>query len=110
MEMVATAVIGLCFLKITSHPKAGWPAWAFGCRNRSLPGKVDQAGFRAGGLIALGCLSWGMDNHLTALIDGISPAQITFWKGIVAGSFNIILGLLIRNMVSQLAKSLVHSV
>lgn len=43
-------------------------------------------------LIASGCLCWGFDNHLTALIDGISPAQTTFWKGLFAGVFNSIMG------------------
>ncbi len=51
------------------------------------------AGFKAAGLIALACICWGIDNHLTALIDGISPAQSTFWKGFIAGSVNLILGL-----------------
>ena len=41
--------------------------------------------------MALACLFWGVDNHLTALIDGITPAQTTFWKGISAGSFNLLL-------------------
>jgi len=40
-------------------------------------------------LIICGCICWGFDNHFTALIDGIPPAQTTFWKGIVAGSFNL---------------------
>ena len=32
------------------------------------------AGFQAGGLLALACICWGVDNYLTALIDGITPA------------------------------------
>jgi drug/metabolite transporter (DMT)-like permease len=44
-------------------------------------------------LIALACVSWGIDNHLTALIDGITPAQSTFWKGIAAGTVNLTIGL-----------------
>jgi drug/metabolite transporter (DMT)-like permease len=40
-------------------------------------------------LITLGCICWGFDNHLTALIDEISPAETTFWKGIFAGTFNL---------------------
>ncbi len=33
-----------------------------------------------------------MDNF-TALIDGISPEDSTFWKGLIAGSFNLAIGL-----------------
>jgi drug/metabolite transporter (DMT)-like permease len=53
----------------------GWPGWA------------------AAGLVALACICWGLDNHLTALIDGITPARSTFWKGLVAGTTNLGIGL-----------------
>lgn len=51
------------------------------------------AGVRAGILVALACVSWALDNHLTALIDGITPAQSTLWKGLGAGTVNLALGL-----------------
>lgn len=38
-------------------------------------------------------LSWGVDNNLTAVIDQFSPAQTTFAKGVVAGTFNCLVGL-----------------
>lgn len=95
MEMVATAALGYIFFRDHLTPK-GWMA-SLGVLAAAtlLAWEGGQAGFRAGGLIALACLCWGVDNHLTALIDGISPAQITFWKGIVAGGVNTVLGLLI---------------
>ena len=95
MEMVATAVLGFLFFKDHLTPK-GWLA-SLGVLTAAtlLAWEGGQAGFKAGGLIALACLSWGVDNHLTAVIDGITPAQITFWKGIVAGSVNTVIGLLI---------------
>jgi len=37
-------------------------------------------------LVSLGCLCWGMDNNLTALVDGFTPQQTTLVKGLVAGS------------------------
>ena len=99
MEMVATAVLGYVFFKDHLTGK-GWLA-SLGVMAAAtlLAWEGGQAGFRAGGLIALACLSWGVDNHLTALIDGISPAQITFWKGIVAGSINTVLGLLVGSFL-----------
>lgn len=98
MEVVATAALGYLFFKDHLTLK-GWLA-SLGVLAAAtlLAWEGGQAGFRAGGLIALACLSWGVDNHLTALIDGISPAQITFWKGIVAGSVNTGLGLLLGSL------------
>ncbi len=49
--------------------------------------------FGAALLVLAACACWGLDNHLTALIDGITPGQSTFWKGLVAGSTNFALGL-----------------
>lgn len=94
MEMVATALIGYFFFKDHLTPK-GWLA-SVGVLGAAtlLAWEGGLAGFKAGGLIALASICWGIDNHLTALIDGISPAQSTFWKGAVAGSVNFGLGLL----------------
>lgn len=51
------------------------------------------AGFRAGVLVALACVSWGLDNNMTALVSGFTPAQTTFVKGLVAGAVNLGLGI-----------------
>ena len=52
--------------------------------------------FDVGGLFVIGaCLCWGVDNSVTARLDQLSPEQITFTKGAVAGSVNLILGLTI---------------
>ncbi len=44
-------------------------------------------------LIAGACLCWGVDNCVTASLDELAPAQITFVKGAVAGSVNLAIGL-----------------
>jgi drug/metabolite transporter (DMT)-like permease len=52
--------------------------------------------FDIGGLLIIGaCLCWGIDNSVTARLDQLSPEQITFTKGAVAGTVNLILGLII---------------
>ncbi|MBG0770497.1 MAG: EamA family transporter [Anaerolineaceae bacterium] len=93
MEMTATVIIGVLFFKdhLTGR---GWFA-VIGVLAAAvlLAWTGGVAGFQAGGLVALACICWGVDNHLTALIDGITPAQSTFWKGIAAGSVNLALGL-----------------
>ena len=52
--------------------------------------------FDVGGLFVIGaCVCWGIDNSVTARIDQLSPEQITFAKGAVAGTVNLVLGLVI---------------
>jgi drug/metabolite transporter (DMT)-like permease len=48
------------------------------------------------GLLIVGaCACWGLDNSVTSRIDQVSPQHVTFLKGIVAGSVNLALGLVI---------------
>jgi drug/metabolite transporter (DMT)-like permease len=47
-------------------------------------------------LVALACLCWGLDNNLTALIDGLTPDQTTLVKGTIAGTTNLTLGLVVH--------------
>ena len=46
-------------------------------------------------LIVGACACWGLDNSVTSRIDQISPQHVTFLKGVVAGSVNLALGLII---------------
>ncbi len=95
LEMVATAVLGHLFFR-DYLTRRSWLA-AGGVLLAALilawDGSGEGAGFAAVGLVAGACLCWGIDNHLTALIDGITPAQSTFWKGLAAGTTNLIIGL-----------------
>lgn len=93
LELVATAVLGH-FLFRDHLTRKGWLA-ASGIFGASIVLGLGEgvAGIQAGLLVALACLCWGIDNHLTALIDGITPAQSTFWKGLVAGSTNLLIGM-----------------
>jgi len=49
-------------------------------------GGLEIASLKAVMLVALAYFAWGLDNNLTSLIDGYSTAQITWVKGICAGS------------------------
>ncbi len=49
-------------------------------------------------LVGLACLCWGLDNNLTALVDGFTPAQTTAIKGVFAGSANLILALVFEDL------------
>jgi drug/metabolite transporter (DMT)-like permease len=44
-----------------------------------------------GGLLIAGaCLAWGIDNNLTRKVSAADPVPITIWKGMIAGSVNIV--------------------
>ncbi|MGV7224262.1 MAG: EamA family transporter [Nitrospinales bacterium] len=92
LEFVATVILGHFVFRehLTSR---GWIA-AGGTFIAAvlLVGDGGGGGILPAVLITSGCLCWGLDNHFTALIDGISPAQTTLWKGIVAGAFNLLMG------------------
>jgi len=99
LEFVATVLLGrLVFREHLSG--RGWIA-----AGGTLVGAVLLAGGEGGAgllavlLVAAGCVCWGFDNHFTALIDGITPAQTTLWKGVVAGAFNVAVGSLIAGSV-----------
>lgn len=61
---------------------------------------LEPHGWVAVSFIALAGFCWGLDNNWTALIDGISPAQTTFVKGLAAGIFNLSLGFVVEPAVS----------
>lgn len=46
-----------------------------------------------GALIALACLSWGLDNNLTRRLSSADPIQIAMIKGLTAGTVNLGLAL-----------------
>jgi drug/metabolite transporter (DMT)-like permease len=101
LEMVATAILGHFIFK--DHlTKTGWLA-AGGILLSAiiLTSGEGSAGILAGVLVTLACVCWGIDNHLTALIDGITPAQSTLWKGLVAGTTNLIIGISIAPLTGS---------
>jgi drug/metabolite transporter (DMT)-like permease len=93
LEMAFTALLGAwCFREPLG--RTGW----LGAAGVVVAGVAVSAGggrpgLAAGLWVAGACACWGVDNHLTARIDGVTPAVSTFWKGAVAGTTNLALGL-----------------
>lgn len=55
---------------------------------------------RIGSLLIVGaCACWGLDNCVTAELDSIAPEHITFAKGVVAGSTNVLIGLAVGGSI-----------
>ena len=52
-------------------------------------------GWSWGALLVMGaCLGWAVDNNLTRKVSAADPAEIAMWKGLVAGTVNLAIGLL----------------
>jgi len=92
LEFATTVILG----HFVFREELSWRGWIGA--GGTIAGALLLAGGEGSGgvlpvvLIASGCICWGFDNHFTALIDGISPAQTTLWKGVVAGAFNLFVG------------------
>ncbi|MBU1343079.1 MAG: DMT family transporter [Proteobacteria bacterium] len=96
LELVATAVLG--YFVFRDHlGRFGWLGVAgtlFACI--LLSWKEGAIGFTALLFVTGACICWAFDNHLTALIDTITPSQSTFWKGLVAGCLNLVIALMVE--------------
>jgi drug/metabolite transporter (DMT)-like permease len=100
LEMAATAVLGVWVF----HEHLGRAGW-LGVGGTIAAGVLISfeggwPGLAAGILIAGACLCWGLDNHLTALIDGLSPSRCTLWKGLIAGATNLLIGVVLAPLES----------
>jgi hypothetical protein len=63
---------------------------------------VEAGTLRGALLIGAACICWGLDNNLTSIIDGWTPAQSTAVKGTVAGTTNLAIASLLGGGVSGL--------
>ncbi len=95
LELVATALIARMFLREHIGRRAG-VGIAVVVAGGVLIAGTSGTGLAAGALLVVGaCLCWGVDNAVTASLDGYSPARITLTKGVVAGSVNVALGIVL---------------
>ncbi len=98
MELVATAIIGVLLFKdqIDRFSLIGLILTVFAGLIVAL--SEGQNSIVAGLFVVGACICWGVDNNLTAIIDGITPQQMTFIKGIFAGSINLLIGVSINRL------------
>lgn len=98
LELAATAILGCILFK--DH--LGFYGWV-GVTGTILASMIlswNEGSIGAYALLLVACASicWGLDNHLTALIDNITPTQSTFWKGLIAGSVNLLISFFIESI------------
>jgi drug/metabolite transporter (DMT)-like permease len=96
-ELIATAILGVLFFKehLSKYAVIGIVFTLASGVVISL--NENMSGLQSGILIMLACASWGVDNHLTAIVDGISSKATTFIKGLVGGIANITIGIVFFN-------------
>ena len=93
LELIATVLLGYILFRDQLNIY-GWIATVGTLVAATLISLSEgYAGVHAGLLVSAACICWGLDNHMTALITGITPAQATFWKGLVSGAVNLAIGL-----------------
>jgi drug/metabolite transporter (DMT)-like permease len=97
LELVATAIIARVFLQEHIGRRAGLGIVIVVLGGVILAG-TSEAGVAFGGLlVAATCGCWGIDNAITASLDSYSPSQTTLAKGLVAGTVNLLLGLILHD-------------
>jgi drug/metabolite transporter (DMT)-like permease len=102
LELIATVILGFLIFRDELH-LAGWGATIGMLAAATLLSFSEgHAGVKAGLLVAAACFCWGLDNHFTALITSITPAQTTFWKGLVAGIVNLTIGIQLDSYAATL--------
>lgn len=98
LEGVFTALLGVLFF----HDALGLRGW-LGVAAASGAALLLAGGGFAGAvpllLVAAACVCWALDNHLTALLDGLTPAAATLVKGLAAGVTNLCLAALLAPRV-----------
>ena len=93
-ESVATALLGWLFFREHITFKILLSVLFVTIGGLLLSFSQGEAGIRInlGAIyIVLACFCWGLDNHYTAVIEQLTPAQSTCIKGICAGLCNLML-------------------
>jgi len=99
LETVGTAILAWLFFKEDMGART-WLAAALvvaGGAALALPPEPET--LTAVAFVAGAALCWGLDNNLTSLIDGFTPAQSTLVKGAVAGMVNLGIGLSVEGVL-----------
>lgn len=95
LEAPATALLGWAFFREHLDRRVVLAIVLVTAATAWLAGASGAALVPAALLIAGACLCWGLDNNLSATIDGFTPAQSTLAKGVVAGAVNLGAGLML---------------
>jgi len=102
MELVATAILGILIFRENLDRYAVIGILLTLCAGIIISSQESNSGIVSAIFILLACISWGFDNHFSAIIDGVSPQTITFVKGVFGGITNLTIGMFINHWQIQL--------
>lgn len=102
LELVATSILGVLFFRDHLDKKT-WVGILITLSAGILLTLDDgNTGLIAIILVAFACICWGLDNHFTSLIDKFNVYQVTFVKGAIAGTTNLLIGTIISGKIPQI--------
>jgi len=93
VELIATALIGFFFFKEHLGKFAVLGILFTLTSSIIISSQENISGLLSGMFVTAACLCWAVDNHLTAIIDGVTPQSTTFIKGAAGGTTNLAIGL-----------------
>ena len=102
MELIATAVLGILIFKDHLDRYAIIGVLLTLGAGIIVATQESSSGVVSAIFVILACISWGFDNHFSAIIDVVSPQTITFVKGVFGGITNFMIGMFISNWQIQL--------
>jgi drug/metabolite transporter (DMT)-like permease len=103
MELVTTAILGILFFKDHLDRSVIIGILLTLCAGIIISYQESASGIVSATFILLACISWGFDNHFSAIIDGVSPQTITFIKGFFGGITNLTIGMFLSNWQIELS-------
>ena len=103
-EIVATAVIALCFFREKISPRL-WVGILFVTVSCAILSFEDITSFSFSGgslFILLACLCWGIENNCTRKLSSKDPLTIVLLKGIFSGGASAVIGFIIGERLTNL--------
>jgi drug/metabolite transporter (DMT)-like permease len=107
-ECVAPTLIPLFFFRESISRRALTAIFASTIASIFLSTNFKEGfGFSLGALgVLLACVLWGVDNNFTRNISAKDPLTIVAWKGLLSGTFSLLLGLLLGQRLPALTSIL----
>ena len=99
-EIAATALLGVVLFGETLGSRGWTGVGGIAAAGVALSSQAGWPGAMAAAFVVAACVCWGIDNNLTALIDGMSPSETTLWKTAIAGATNFAIGLMLEPLAA----------
>jgi drug/metabolite transporter (DMT)-like permease len=104
LETAATALFGVLLFREPLGRRGALGVAGVVAAGALLSGLAGRPGLAPAALAAGACAAWGLDNHLTARLSGLSPARSTLAKGALAGAASLALGCTLDPLAATAAR------